>query len=81
MTAFKAPHLRFPIGTRYTTRGKHPCKCVVVDVHATYSAVSGELVKLRYVSTHEFAGQTVTDRDVPEPAIALGSPVLPEGAQ
>jgi hypothetical protein len=82
MTAYKPPHVRFPIGTRYTTRGKHPRTCTVVDVHATYSVVSGELVKLRYVATHEFAGQVVTDRDVPEASIGLGNLELPkDGSQ
>ena len=45
------------------TRGKAPRLCTVVDVWKTYND-KGEMVRLRYVSTHEFCGQTVTDYDV-----------------
>lgn len=51
------------IGTKYKTRGKHPKICTVVDVLKTYNG-AGELVKLRYVSEHDFCGQMVTDSDV-----------------
>lgn len=59
------------IGTRFKTRGKHPRDCTVVDVLRTFNSMS-ELVKVRYVATHEFAGQTVTDRDVVAVTIARG---------
>ncbi len=59
----------YPIGTKYTTKGKHPQECTVVDIHKTYN-LDGELVKLRYVSTHVFCGQTVTDTDVVSTTIA-----------
>lgn len=62
---------RFEIGTKYKTSGKHPKLCTVVDVLRTYNS-AGDLVKLRYVSEHEFLGQTVTDYDVPDAAIAKG---------
>lgn len=61
----------YPIGTVYKTRHKHPHTCTVIDVHTTYN-LAGEVVKLRYVSTHEFIGQTVIDRDVVEATIAMG---------
>jgi len=63
---------KFPIGTKYMTRGKHPNECTVTDIHSTFN-VSGEMVKFRYVSTHTFCGQTVTNYDVPQAAIAMGS--------
>lgn len=62
---------RFPIGTQFKTRGKHPRVCTVVDIHRTYNA-QGALVKVRYVATHEFLGQTVTDSDVVDATIARG---------
>lgn len=61
----------YPIGTRYQTQGKYPRLCTVVDVWKTYNAV-GELVHTRYVSTHEFVGQLVTERDVVATTIARG---------
>lgn len=64
------PH-EYPIGTRYVTQGKHPKLCTVVDVLKTYNS-AGDLVNLRYVSTHQFCGQTVTDRDVVSVTIARG---------
>jgi hypothetical protein len=60
------------IGQRFKTRGKHPRECVVTDILRTYNA-RGELVKTRYVATHEFMGQMVTDSDVTETAIAMGT--------
>lgn len=61
----------YPIGTHFTTRGKHPRYCTVVDVLRTYNS-KGELVSVRYVATHEFLGQTVTDYDVRATTIAMG---------
>ena len=62
---------KFIIGTKYKTRNKAPRLCTVVDIYKTYNA-DGELVRVRYVSTHAFCGQTVTDYDVPEIAIERG---------
>lgn len=61
----------YPIGTRFKTRGKHPRLCAVVDVWRTYNA-AGELVRLRYVATHDFMGQPVIDYDVCAASIAMG---------
>lgn len=62
---------RFEIGTKYKTRGKAPRICTVIDVLRTYNSI-GQLVKLRYVSQHEFLGQLVTDWDVVDATIAIG---------
>lgn len=62
---------RFPVGTRFRTRGKYPRECVVVDYHVTRN-LAGEIVKARYVATHQFIGQEVVDLDVPETTIAMG---------
>jgi hypothetical protein len=43
----------------------------VVDKLETYNG-KGELVKTRYVSEHEFLGQTVTDNDVVPVTILRG---------
>lgn len=45
--------------------------CTVVDIHKTYN-MAGELVKTRYVTTHEFMGQTITESDVVAPTIQRG---------
>jgi hypothetical protein len=63
--------MEYPIGTKYKTRGKAPRLCEVVDILKTYNS-KGELVKTRYVATHSFMGQTVTDYDVVKTTIAIG---------
>ena len=45
--------------------------CTVVDVLKTYNSKS-ELVDVRYVATHEFFGQILTDRSVGATTIAMG---------
>lgn len=62
---------RFPIGTQYATRGKHPQVCTVVD-HLTTTNSAGEVVARRYVTTHQFCGQTVRDSDAVDTTIARG---------
>jgi hypothetical protein len=62
---------RFSIGTKFKTRGKVPRICTVTDILKTYNS-AGELVQIRYVSTHEFFGQIVTNHDVTDTAIAMG---------
>ena len=61
------------LGKQYirTSWRKNPKLCTVVDVLKTYNK-AGELVKTRYVSEHEFLGQTVVDRDVCETTILRG---------
>lgn len=63
--------MEYPIGTEYMTRGKYPRKCKVIDIYKTYNS-KNELVKVYYVSTHEFMGQIVTDHQVPTASIAMG---------
>lgn len=62
---------KFGIGQQYWTRDKYPRLCTVVDILKTYNSQRG-LVKIRYVATHKFVGQTVTDYDVVETSIARG---------
>ncbi|WOB06508.1 hypothetical protein [Piscinibacter gummiphilus] len=61
----------YPIGTKFARRvsAKRTDVCTVVDIHRTYNN-AGELVKTRYVATHEFLGQVVTDHDVVAVTIA-----------
>ena len=61
----------FKIGTQFKTRGKHPRLCTVIDILKTYNSLN-ELIKIRYVATHEFLNQTITDDDVFETTIKLG---------
>lgn len=62
---------KYPIGTQFKTRHKHPRHCTVVDVLKTYNSV-GELVSIRYVTKHEFMGQIVLDHDTVETTITMG---------
>jgi len=61
----------YKIGTQFKTRGKHPKLCTVVDVLKTYNSEEKH-VSTRYVATHDFAGQVMTDRDVIATTIARG---------
>lgn len=51
----------YPVGTVYHDRNNRVC--TIVD-RLTTTNLAGEVVRVRYVATHEFMGQTVTDRDV-----------------
>jgi hypothetical protein len=59
---------RFMPGTSFKTGN---LLCTVSDVLTTYN-LAGEPVKQRYLATHQFIGQTVTDHDVCETTIARG---------
>jgi hypothetical protein len=61
----------YSIGTQYTSGGKRKDICTVIDIHKTYD-FKGDLVKTRYVSTHEFMGQLVTEHDIPVVSIQRG---------
>lgn len=63
--------MRYPIGTVFTTRGKHPRTCTVID-HWTTTNAKDEVVRQRYVATHMLAGREVTDFDVAETTIRMG---------
>ena len=70
------PTPRFPIGTVYTTRGRHPRCCTVTDIITAYNS-RGELVSTRYVATHELMGRIITEHGICETTIAMGSPTIP----
>lgn len=59
------------IGTKFKKAGVVHRICTVVDIWTTYN-VNNELVKTRYVCTHNFNGQTVTDYDVVAVTIQRG---------
>lgn len=63
--------MEFAIGTKFKAGGKVKRLCTVVDIHRTYNS-KNELVKVRYVATHDFMGQTITDRDVVATTIKRG---------
>jgi hypothetical protein len=64
-------NMEYSIGTKFMTNGKYPKECTVTDIYKTYNS-KNELVKTRYVATHEFLGQIVTDYDVVQPTIGRG---------
>lgn len=61
---------RFAVGTAFRPAGKDYV-CTVTDYLVTRN-LAGEIVKVRYVATHELCGQAVTDSDVVETTIARG---------
>ena len=66
--------MKYPIGTKFIRRSnrKHKLVETVTDYLETRSVVTGDLISSRYVATHEFCGQTVSDRDIPATSIAMG---------
>ena len=61
---------KYKIGQQYTVkRPKYERHYTIVDIWTTTNS-AGEVVKMRYVSQHEFIGQLVTDYDVVETTIA-----------
>ena len=66
------------VGTQFIRRGtKRKDVETVIDIYKTYN-LAGELVKTRYVATHDLLGQTVTDRDIVAPTIQMGT-IVSEG--
>jgi len=61
---------RFKIGTKFIrATGKRKDVETIEDIHTTIN-YKGEVVGIKYVTSHIFAGQKVTDSDVPEATIA-----------
>jgi len=58
----------YEIGTKYESRHK---TWTVIDILKTYNS-KNELVKLRYVATHQLMGQPITDYDVVPVTISRG---------
>lgn len=70
MTTIRTTH-RFPIGTQYFAMNKRRDLCTVVDQLTTTNS-KGEVVALRYITSHIFCGQAVVDIDVVDTTIARG---------
>lgn len=66
---------RFKIGTQFLTRGKAPRLCTITDVLRTYNS-AGELVRLRYVATHQFMSQTLSASEVCDATVAMGKALV-----
>lgn len=62
--------MKYPPGTQY--RSGTGRLCTVRDLHVTRSALTGEVVRVRYACTHDLMGQQITDTDVVETTIARG---------
>jgi len=63
--------MKYPVGTKFMSGGKHPRLCTVTDFLTTTN-LKGEVVSTRYVATHRFMGQTIVDANVNDVAIAKG---------
>lgn len=59
------------IGTKFKKPGQVHRIGTVIDIHKTYNS-KNELVKTRYVATHSFLNQIVTDYDVVAVTIQKG---------
>ncbi len=62
---------QYTIGTKFKLNRKNPRVMTVSDIHRTYNN-DGQLVKLRYVATHDFMGQKMVTSDILETSIAMG---------
>jgi hypothetical protein len=71
MTQERIP--RYSIGQQFQPMGKK-YTCTVVDYLITRNS-KNEIYQIRYVCTHPFCGQIVTDYDVPETTIARAKQV------
>jgi hypothetical protein len=68
--SLQIPPMKYPVGTKFQTGGKRKDVCTVTDMITTTN-LAGEIVQVRYVATHKFMGQTLTD-NVPAVTIARG---------
>lgn len=60
-------HFRFPIGGEYMAKRHLKAKELTayrVEDHLTTTNAAGEVVEKRYVISHEFCGQRVTERTI-----------------
>lgn len=63
-------NVRFKIGDQfYHVKGKTKIVATIIDIYRTYN-VDHNLVKVRYVATHPFGAQVLTDYDVVDTTIA-----------
>lgn len=62
-------NVRFKVGDKFYHSFKFKIVATIVDIHKTYN-LANELVKVRYVATHPFNGQTITDYDVIDTTVA-----------
>lgn len=60
----------YPIGTKFTPRGKNNREHTIIDTLRTYDS-NNRLVRFRYVATKQIMGQTVTDYNVVHTTIEL----------
>lgn len=59
---------KFKVGETYIDRNKR--LCTIQDILTTTN-LAGDICSVRYVSTHEFCGQIVSDKDVVETTIVM----------
>lgn len=66
--------MRFPVGTKFATRSRDAGVHIlhtVTNFHTTRN-LAGEIVRARYVATHQFMGQDVEVTDIPQLTVAIG---------
>ena len=63
--------MTYQIGTIYMDIGKAANLCTITDIHTTIN-LANDIVKTRYVATHQFLGQTITEADIVAVTVARG---------
>lgn len=72
MKNIKLPEPHIPVGTKFIRRGTTRKDIeTVIDVHTTFN-LKGEIVHVRYVSSHVFMGQELVCRGIPATTILRG---------
>ena len=69
MSAPTTTPLFYP-GTTYNSSGKNSKVCTVINVLTTHN-LAGDLVAIRYVTTHDFMGQKIISNSVLQTTIAM----------
>ena len=77
--ANEASEPRFQIGQQFLSPGKHPRLCTITDIFKTFNS-ENELVRVRYVASHEFMGRVIVDADVCDATVARGIDAMRKAA-
>ena len=64
----------FPVGTKFTPRGKNQRVTTVID-HLTTTNIKGEIVKFRYLCESNILGKPVRNSDVVHTTIEMANNV------
>ena len=72
MNEYQVIEPRFEIGQRFIRRGTERQDIETITDIIRHVNTAGEVIKLRYQTTHLFCGQMVKNSDVSDTTIAMG---------